>query len=249
MACRRVVVVDGEAEHGVAPVRGRRQRAVQADLQRLGAGLAVARQARQGQRGQATRWRATGAIGGVELGLAGAARGAGVRGRQRAAARSSRPPSGVRGFQTAGRADGAAGVGAVSRPLRARASAPASGDAGRDRARGAAARAARAAARRRDAQQQAQRRAGGVDRAAARADRVVAAGRVVAAFEGILGPHLDFERRVRAVVDQEDRAFRAEGPAGRGVGGAVFVVADQGQALVRVDRRRRSSTPRCRARR
>jgi hypothetical protein len=92
------------------------------------------------------------------------------------------------------------------------------------------------ARRRRDAQQQAQRRAGGIDAAAARADRVVAAGLVPAAFEGVLRPHLDFERRFGAVVDQEDRAFRAEGPAGRGVGRLVFVVADQGQALVRVDR-------------
>jgi hypothetical protein len=92
------------------------------------------------------------------------------------------------------------------------------------------------AGRRRDPQQQAQRRTGRVDAAAARADRVVAARLVEAALEGVLRAHLDFQRRVGAVVDQEDRALGAEGPAGRRVGGAVFVLADQGQALVRVDR-------------
>ncbi len=87
---------------------------------------------------------------------------------------------------------------------------------------------------RRDFQQQARRAAGQL--AAARADRVVAAGGVETAFEGVFRAHLHLDRRVGPVVDEEDVGVLGEGPARDGMGGLGRVGAEHRQALVRIDR-------------
>jgi hypothetical protein len=68
------------------------------------------------------------------------------------------------------------------------------------------------------------------------AQDVVAIGGVEDAVKTVFRAHLQFKRRVRPVVYEEQATVRAERPAWHGERGIGGVHAHQGQALVRVDR-------------